>query len=150
MRMHGLWVGFHGAVEKLITKVTLTMRIRAFARGALGRLYVCSVILDPHCKPFIACSWTRAITVGCWCQLEKERAAGEEARQQLAEKDALIRELSKDTVQVDKERCVGKNQAKQEHLQPLFEGSITLYCRTADGFRKLAQVSLWPSQPKIY
>lgn len=40
----------------------------------------------------------------CGAQLEKERTTAEEARQQLGEKDALIRELSKDTVQVDKER----------------------------------------------
>ncbi len=37
-------------------------------------------------------------------QLEKERVAVEDARQQLADKDALIRELSKETTQVDKER----------------------------------------------
>ena len=80
------------------------MRMRAFARGALGHLVACSVTLHSDCKPLMACFLTRAIIVGCWGQLEKERNAGEEARQQLGEKDALIRELSKDTVQIDKER----------------------------------------------
>lgn len=45
---------------------------------------------------------------GCGAQLEKERATAEEARQQLGERDALIRELSKDSVQVDKERYLSR------------------------------------------
>ena len=37
-------------------------------------------------------------------QLEREQEAAEQARHTLSEKDALIRELSRESTQVDKER----------------------------------------------